>query len=546
MMMAYLQDSPFTSKQSENNERAYEMLMDVRMKLLDLTYEIDRNHDEYMRFMQQTLDSPDLMARVCAPLKKEEKNLVELELMIMEQVADWEIGEGKVAPESEWNKVTDLVVSLPNGKTQTIRMAQEVQRRSWFGLCPISYKIGSLKMCGGCKLIGYFGKDEQKADWPDHKVVCKAITSLTKKAGGCSHITEKISGDHLVEGLANELGRALKQEELDMCHYPRVCGLCGKGGGKQEQLRNCSRCHCITWCHGCLEKGKEKHEEWCHLLKTAMEDYKHEKTIGHQVQKYTPTFNDKFAALPDSIENLFEKEVGNLVSNKLPGYQDSELRYLTFLYTCPLTVLHAAEQSGLASGPVENAKSLTIHLVGARIAEVRHLIGWEILALRLPSLKKLHIVLIGDECMSGNFPPTFTYKSVDAQNKMPDLEIRYSFEPPQLYQDYVKTPKYSVPDMTVALDAGFKFYPTWDPCIPHMLPAPGVPCVFTEFTLQDQKDNLAKVSKLVGEEALEMVVAPKRNPFCSRRPVRCSDKSGNYVNNSVIFSNDYICVVKRK
>ena len=37
-----------------------------------------------------------------------------------------------------------------------------------------------------------------------------------------------------------------------------------------------------------------------------------------------------------------------------------------------------------------------------------------------------------------------------------------------------------------------------------------------------------------------------RNPFCSRRPVRCSDKSGNYVKNSVIFSNDYICVVKRK
>jgi len=207
IIMGYLQDSPFTSKQTENNERAYEMLMDIRMKLLDLTYEIDRNHDEYMRFMQQTLESPDLMNRVCGPLKKEERSLVEMKLMVMEQVADWELETGKVQPESEWNKVTDLVVSLPNGSTQTIRMAQEVQRRAWFGLCPISYKIGSLKMCGGCKLIGYFGKDEQKADWPDHKVVCKAITSLAKKAGGCPHITEKISGDRLVEALANELGR---------------------------------------------------------------------------------------------------------------------------------------------------------------------------------------------------------------------------------------------------------------------------------------------------------------------------------------------------
>ena len=53
------------------------------------------------------------------------------------------------------------------------------------------------------------------------------------------------------------------------------------------------------------------------------------------------------------------------------GYQESELRYLTFLYTCPLTILFAAEQAGLASGPVQDAVSLTIHLVGARVAEIR-------------------------------------------------------------------------------------------------------------------------------------------------------------------------------
>ena len=65
------------------------------------------------------------------------------------------------------------------------------------------------------------------------------------------------------------------------------------------------------------------------------------------------------------------------------GYQESELRYLTFLYTCPLTILYAAEQAGLAGGqPVDKATSITIHLVGARIAEIRHLVGWEIIALR--------------------------------------------------------------------------------------------------------------------------------------------------------------------
>ena len=31
---------------------------------------------------------------------------------------------------------------------------------------------------------------------------------------------------------------------------------------------------------------------------------------------------------------------------------------------------------------MEEAETLSIHLVGARIAEVRHLVGWEIIALR--------------------------------------------------------------------------------------------------------------------------------------------------------------------
>jgi splicing suppressor protein 51 len=260
-------------------------------------------------------------------------------------------------------------------------------------------KIGSLKMCGGCKLVGYFSKEDQKADWAEHKTVCKAVTGLMKSLN-VKHICEQLSGDRMAEALGRALGRDLRQGELDLCNYPRVCGLCGKGGAVQDSLRNCTRCHCIAWCPDCIEKGKEGHEEWCHLLKTAMEDYKHEKSLGHQVQKYVPPISTEFKPVPASIENLFEKEVGKLVSNKLPGYQESELRYLTFLYSCPLTVLYGVEQAGLAGGPVEEAESLTIHLVGARTAEMRHLVGWEIIALRLPKLKQLHVIFIGDEVTS--------------------------------------------------------------------------------------------------------------------------------------------------
>ena len=62
-------------------------------------------------------------------------------------------------------------------------------------------------------------------------------------------------------------------------------------------------------------------------------------------------------------------------------------------------------------------------------AEVRHLVGWEVLAHRLPRLRRLHVVFIGDEVMSGDFPPTFTYKSSEAQSQRPDLEVRWRLCP---------------------------------------------------------------------------------------------------------------------
>ena len=64
MVNAYLQESPFTAKQSTENEIAYERLMDVRLKLVDLSFEIDKYHDAYMRFLTQTLNSPDLKNRI--------------------------------------------------------------------------------------------------------------------------------------------------------------------------------------------------------------------------------------------------------------------------------------------------------------------------------------------------------------------------------------------------------------------------------------------------------------------------------------------------
>lgn len=62
---------------------------------------------------------------------------------------------------------------------------------------------------------------------------------------------------------------------------------------------------------------------------------------------------------------MFVKEVMSLVSNKLPGFRESELRFLTFLYTCPLTTLYGMQMAGMPNRtPIEEATEITIHLVG--------------------------------------------------------------------------------------------------------------------------------------------------------------------------------------
>ncbi len=58
------------------------------------------------------------------------------------------------------------MVNLPDGKTKTIGISQGSTKRFWFGVCPVSSKIGNLKMCGACKMVGYVGKEEQVKHFP--------------------------------------------------------------------------------------------------------------------------------------------------------------------------------------------------------------------------------------------------------------------------------------------------------------------------------------------------------------------------------------------
>ena len=55
----------------------------------------------------------------------------------------------------EWNHTKPMVVHLPNGSTRTLSISQDPVKRYWFGMCPVTSKTGELKMCAGCRTVGY-------------------------------------------------------------------------------------------------------------------------------------------------------------------------------------------------------------------------------------------------------------------------------------------------------------------------------------------------------------------------------------------------------
>ena len=89
-----------------------------------------------------------------------------------------------------------------------------------------------------------------------------------------------------------------------------------------------------------------------------------------QVHTFVPTSRKTYNDLPEGIEKFFVADVTKLVSNKVPGFRESELRYLTFLYTCPLTTLFGM-QSAMMPNRTHEATTWHCHVKQPTDAVIR-------------------------------------------------------------------------------------------------------------------------------------------------------------------------------
>ena len=304
------------------------------------------------------------------------------------------------------------------------------------------------------------------------------------------------------------LGKPLSQYESDLLVHARICIVCLSGD--QAKLQNCSGCHCVAYCsQECREEDQELHQTVCQTLHECITDYMFEAKNGHKLKCFLPPPSKSFAPLPNSFEKMFEDDITPLLSdNDDQDYKASELRRLTFHYTCPATVLYAASVTGTRTGSLAEATSLVIHLVGARQAEIEQAPAWTLLPARLPKLKSLTLVLVGPEVGGSELPSSFTLKSNNAV-------VKFIVEKPCGYQQYAKSKHYLEPDLVAALNCGFIFYTSWDSSLDSLVRKSGAPLVFTEYYEADCQLNLEKLEKNTRKN-LSVLMEPSANPFCSR------------------------------
>ncbi|XP_043466784.1 uncharacterized protein LOC122501412 [Leptopilina heterotoma] len=387
-------------------------------------------------------------------------------------------------------------------KSQHVDMTDLLDEKSYFfsNMCYICRCFGekvNLKRCSACNMISYCSKEHQKQDWPNHKQFCRVLCQI-KKDWKVDNLFESLKvksadermavfkqididgkGDMLIELLKAKavtlLKRNLKVTELQMIQLPRVCSVCFES--KQELLVNCKKCAQTSFCKEHL--NNRDHQEECH--KCIFSAIIIPQSICEMTKTIKLSTHIKIDKLPSSMMEFMETYV---TKNSIDLYsveaKDSWNKAFSDKYSRALSIIFAMEKLDF----YKNSESLVIHLVGASLPE-EFFDDWEILLHFFKSLRKLSVILIGDELISFDDKVEKLCKSCRKGNKKVIIETHHT-----LYDAYCGQSSFKKPDIIVCFNAGLYSYDSWEKSV-RVFNKGQCPLVVTAYTkaesLEDEK-----------------------------------------------------------
>lgn len=135
----------------------------------------------------------------------------------------------------------------------------------------------NLKRCTGCYSVFYCSKTCQRADWYDHKTVCKLISfvpNVQSQSTSNNVDAEKTQNEELTSFNAESDIKSVSNDATKT-----VCSVCGKDAEKK-----CSRCKNVSYCSKqCQANDWNRHKQVCR------------KQQNDNEKQETPSFNQWFS-----------------------------------------------------------------------------------------------------------------------------------------------------------------------------------------------------------------------------------------------------------
>ncbi|XP_043466970.1 putative protein MSS51 homolog, mitochondrial [Leptopilina heterotoma] len=401
-----------------------------------------------------------------------------------------------------------------------------------------------LKRCSACNMISYCGKEHQKQDWPNHKQFCRVLCEI-KKERKVDNLFQSLKvkteeerktvfkeleddgkdgkGDMLINQLLAKattlMKRKLKFRESHMLQFPRICTICFES--RHELLVNCKKCPQITFCKEHL-LNNPAHEEQCR--KFILNSIFKPMSVMKKAAAVKLCAQIKMEKLPSSMMEFIETFITkNLINSK----EEINLLNIAFSekYSRPLSIIFALEKLDFP----KNSESLVVHVVGASLPE-QFYIEWEIFLHYFQSVKKLSVILIGDELMFLYNQTEDLCESCKKENKEVIIESHHT-----VYDEYCRRSNFKKPDIIACLNAGFHAYPTWEKSI-KVLNKGQCPLVVTAFT---------KAEGLRDEQIVKSIFPAANCVFSDYNPYESYYYSRRKIGMPIININQFISIYEQ-
>lgn len=410
-------------------------------------------------------------------------------------------------------------------------------------VCNICKNTENLKICAKCKSFSYCSVFHQRADWFEHKKLCRVISKsdedleLKIKNEEIGTLTGDQTGERdaylamVEDAWTKRLKRSLNTSEKNVMLYRNICLVCYT---KNASI-GCKKCFSVFYC-------SQEHQN-VHLVKHVLYCDKLKRNFQLFLVNYHTRSRHVILSKKNICLNVFPENLEKLMAYLEKGNYLVVPRTLSIFEHLSITdniapimnILYGLEKSHLLKKHNFIKTNLVIHIVGADFEErcwdwcllLEFAFHW------IRNLKHLTYIAIGPEVGSWtyslmNMSPICGFCNMNTSNiKLYSYPISY----------HIIVDELAKPDLVIAFNCGIFQIPTWRNSIPSLTKYPGVPLVLTDYRLEYMEKNLAEIRNHSKNE-IEVILEPQRNPFSCISPQRFELK-----NDPICYKNEYISII---